>query len=110
MLTSVRCTQSTILDFLERHRGVLKRLSLNDVFFMDGTWITFIDKLKEMGLQLEACKLGLRYRPELDYGHPRYIPTGAVIDYLNGGGQHPLEDITVDDLGAADDTEVPDSV
>jgi hypothetical protein len=108
-LTSVRCMQSTVLDFLERHQGVLKRLSLNDVFFMDGTWIAFIDKLKEMNLQLETCKLGLRHRAELDHGHPRYIPTGAVIDYLNGGGPHPLEDITVDDLVSAD-TEVPDAV
>ncbi|MCJ1244510.1 hypothetical protein MMC30_001708 [Trapelia coarctata] len=108
-LTSVRCMQSTVLDFLERHQGVLKRLSLNDVFFMDGTWVAFVDKLKEMDLNLETCELGLRHRPELDYGHPRYIPTGAVTDYLNGGGQHPLEDITVDDLGAAD-TEAPDGV
>lgn len=101
--------QSTVLEFLERHQGALKRLSLNDVFFMDGTWIAFIDKLKEMDLQLEACELGLRHRPELDYGHPRYIPTGAVIEYLNGGGQHPLEDITVDDLGAVA-TDVPDAI
>jgi len=101
--------QLTVLDFLERHQGVLKRLSLNDVFFMDGNWIAFIDKLKEMNLQLETCELGLRHRPELDYGHQRYIPAGAVVEYLNGGGQHPLEDITVDDLVSAD-AEVPDAV
>jgi len=97
-LTSVRCLQSTVLGFIQRHIGVLKRIALSDVFFMDGTWIEFIDTLKAMNLQLEACELGLRYRPELEYGHPRYIPPGAVIDYLNGGEQHPLEDITVDDL------------
>ncbi|MCJ1390065.1 hypothetical protein MMC18_002923 [Xylographa bjoerkii] len=98
-LTSVRCLQSTVLDFAARHRGVLKRLSLNDVFFMDSNWIEFIDKLKYLDLGLDACELGLRHRPELDYGHPRYIPTGAVIDYLKGGEQHPLEEIGVDDLG-----------
>lgn len=101
--------QSTVLDFLQRHQGVLKKLSLNDVVLMDGTWITFIDKLKEMNLQLGTCELGLRHRPELDYGHPRYIPTGAVVEYLNGGGQHPLEDVTADDL-VSPDAEVPDAV
>ncbi|MCJ1473099.1 hypothetical protein MMC13_001749 [Lambiella insularis] len=98
-LTSVRCVQSTILNFLTRHRGVIKRLSLHDVFFMDGSWIEFIDKLKILDLELDACELGLRHRPELDYGHPRYVPTGAVIQYLQGGEQHPLEEISVDDLG-----------
>ena len=67
---------------------------------MDSNWIEFIDKLKYLDLGLDACELGLRHRPELDYGgHPRYIPTGAVIDYLRGGEQHPLEEIGVDDLG-----------
>ena len=65
---------------------------------MDGTWTFFLDNLKTMDIQLELCELGLRYPPEVHFSHARYVPSSAVLDYLKGGDQNPLEDITADDL------------
>ena len=98
----MRCQQSTLLDFVLAHRGVLRRLSLHDVFFVDNTWTFFLDSLKAMDLQLESCELGLRYPPELHFSHARYVPSSAVLDYLKGSGQNPLEDITPEDLTVDD--------
>ena len=90
---SIKClnvTESGLIDFLDEHSSI-RRLSFVHIRIVDGGWLTFLARLKCMGMNLEVCEIN-SLEKEIYKTKQTNTP---VIEYLNGRGPNPFEDALI---------------
>ncbi|KAL9109892.1 MAG: hypothetical protein Q9187_008110 [Circinaria calcarea] len=86
-IRSLTVAESGLVDFLDTHSRI-RRLSFVNIRIVGGTWFSFLERLKNMDINLDVCKIdvmGTNMFEEKQSNMP-------VIAFLDGRGPNPFED------------------